>query len=601
MAQWRKVVVSGSSPEFNGVTLSGDLTVSGGDIVLGSTSIFSGGNTAQLNNIDALDATTEATIESAIDTLSNLTAASSLVTVSTLSSGAISSGFGNIDIGTSTLNAGNTTVDTLVNDSSVAASRITGSFTGSFSGDGSNLSGVAQDINSLGALGGASLHQTQDHFLVSDNGTEKKVTFSNLEDSIFANVSGDIAIAAGGAATIQANSVALGTDTTGNYVATITGGTSITSTAATSGEGTTHSLSVDDVFVRNDGNDSSSGTITAGGFTSTATGSIAHIKASDEISGSISQAIQTGITTAANLTTVGTIGSGTWAATDVAVTHGGTGASNASTARTNLGVAIGSDVQAYDAQLDSVAGWSAAQVTTLGNIGTTTTAADKMIYTTAADTFAETAITAFGRSLVDDAAASNARTTLGLGTSAVLSTAAIADGGAGVATADQIHTFYTAGGSNLATALNTDLGGDFTIGNQSSDTATFSGAVTITGNLDVNGTLTTIDSTNLRVADRFIYASSGSTSGDGGLIVGTGADGVGTALGYDDSASRWALTKADDTAEDATSITPRQYVVSVSGSAADASSNPSDFGSSATDRIGMMHVNTSTGDIFIFS
>ena len=26
MAQWRKVVVSGSSPEFNDVTLSGDLT-----------------------------------------------------------------------------------------------------------------------------------------------------------------------------------------------------------------------------------------------------------------------------------------------------------------------------------------------------------------------------------------------------------------------------------------------------------------------------------------------------------------------------------------------------------------------------------------------
>ena len=223
-----------------------------------------------------------------------------------------------------------------------------------------------------------------------------------------------------------------------------------------------------------------------------------------------------------------------------------------------------------------------------------------MIYTTAADTFAETAITAFGRSLVDDAAASNARTTLGLGTSAVLSTAAIADGGAGVATADQIHTFYTAGGSNLASAFNTDLGGDFTIGNQSSDTATFSGAVIVTGNLDVNGTLTTIDSTNLRVADRFIYASSGSTSGDGGLVVGTAA-GVGTALGYDDSASRWALTKADDTAESATAIIPRQYVVSVSGSAVDASSNPSDFGSSATDRIGMMHVNTSTGDIFIFS
>jgi hypothetical protein len=179
-------------------------------------------------------------------------------------------------------------------------------------------------------------------------------------------------------------------------------------------------------------------------------------------------------------------------------------------------------------------------------------------------------------------------------------TAAIADGGAALATADQIHTFYTTGGSDLATALNTDLGGNFTIGNQSSDTATFSGPVVITGNLDVNGTLTTIDSANLRVADRFIYASSGSTSGDGGLVVGTAA-GVGTALGYDDSASRWALTKADDTAENATSIAPRQYVVSVSGSTAAPTGTPSDFGSSATDRIGMMHVKTDDGTIWIYS
>jgi hypothetical protein len=41
--------------------------------------------------------------------------------------------------------------------------------------------------------------------------------------------------------------------------------------------------------------------------------------------------------TQASITTVGTIGSGTWAATDVAVLHGGTGASTASAALTNLG------------------------------------------------------------------------------------------------------------------------------------------------------------------------------------------------------------------------------------------------------------------------
>jgi hypothetical protein len=56
------------------------------------------------------------------------------------------------------------------------------------------------------------------------------------------------------------------------------------------------------------------------------------------------------------IVTTGTVTTGVWTATDVAVAHGGTGSSTASGARTNLGVAIGSDVQAYDAQLADVAG-----------------------------------------------------------------------------------------------------------------------------------------------------------------------------------------------------------------------------------------------------
>jgi hypothetical protein len=88
--------------------------------------------------------------------------------------------------------------------------------------------------------------------------------------------------------------------------------------------------------------------------------------------------------------------------TDLAIADGGTGASTASVARTNLGVAIGTNVQAYDAGLQSISGL--------------TTTADQMIYTTSSDTYATTSLTSAGRALLDDADASAQRTTLGLGT-----------------------------------------------------------------------------------------------------------------------------------------------------------------------------------------
>jgi hypothetical protein len=101
-------------------------------------------------------------------------------------------------------------------------------------------------------------------------------------------------------------------------------------------------------------------------------------------------------------TTVTISGGSITGITDLAIADGGTGASTASAARTNLGLAIGTNVQAYDSGLQSISGL--------------TTTADQMIYTTSSDTYATASLTSAGRALLDDADASAQRTTLGLGT-----------------------------------------------------------------------------------------------------------------------------------------------------------------------------------------
>jgi len=56
-----------------------------------------------------------------------------------------------------------------------------------------------------------------------------------------------------------------------------------------------------------------------------------------------------------SLTSVGTIGTGVWQGTAIALAYGGTGSTTAGGARTALGLAIGTDVQAYSAQLAALA------------------------------------------------------------------------------------------------------------------------------------------------------------------------------------------------------------------------------------------------------
>jgi hypothetical protein len=137
--------------------------------------------------------------------------------------------------------------------------------------------------------------------------------------------------------------------------------------------------------------------------------------------------------------------------TDLAIDDGGTGASDASSARTNLGLAIGTDVQAYSSVLDGAI--------------TAFDTADAIAYSSASGVVANSSITSFGRTLIAQSGATEARTELGLGSIALqnagsvaisggtisdITDLAIADGGTGASSAADART-------NLGLAIGSDI------------------------------------------------------------------------------------------------------------------------------------------------
>ena len=115
--------------------------------------------------------------------------------------------------------------------------------------------------------------------------------------------------------------------------------------------------------------------------------------------------------------------------------------------------------------------------------------------------------------------------------------------------------FYGEGASGDTAASVIKIGGsgafcDLTTAQTIAGTKTFSNDVTVTGNLIVNGTTTTVNTTNTTVSDPLMELNSGASSNanDCGILIERGSTGDNAFIGFDESTDKFTVATTSDTA-----------------------------------------------------
>ena len=229
----------------------------------------------------------------------------------------------------------------------------------------------------------------------------------------------------------------------------------------------------------------------------------------------------------------------------------------------------------------------------------------------AADTLTFASSSGAGLNITGDAGSDTITFTLGGIPNASLTNSSITIAGnntalGGSVTQTQIFASSTAISSSVLTsptqgeALLTNngvAGSTIDLGLQTTDSPTFVG-LTLTGNLVVLGTASFQNTSNLLVADRFVLFASGSnTTGDGGIVVQQGTQNIGELYGYDSGTTRWGFTSSF--VATGNSFTPAVFAGTVETSAVAPSAAPIYGG--ASNGFGTIHVDSNTGDIFIYA